>query len=303
MNNNDEAFYADLQKDYPLFDYDNVRRYLEIYPLLTVTDFADGRSGDVLGDLRLIRGKHMNVVVLPNDEMVYVNTESLVNYDLQDKETLSRIVYSAHYEYSDFYKQKMPSFSDSQWWEVDYVSSTEALNTQLAIGGSTDFYERFHVWPHYPVQRSRKFLSDVTEFMPLQYLAEMIVGGRKAYIFYEVENSNYYGEAITDENNNPVAGPYAVLFEDSPPPEWISMEPLDKKRKNLPLASDVNRYVNATKLPYAPGWVHNDETPPAPYNYFLTQINAFDEAIYGEQGSLYVFWDRQHSAHIIIQSQ
>jgi hypothetical protein len=307
-NEHDEGkFSIDLEGQYSSFDYDNVRPHLEKYPLLDLLAFSNGELGNTLGNLRLLRGDHMNIIILPTDEMVHIDVDNIGAHDLDEPEALSRLTYSAHHEYSEYHGKPMPSYTPSEWDKVDWVASDEPVK-DMAIGGSTDFYSRFGVWPHYEVTRKNKFLMNTKETFPLEFIAEIIVNNRHAYIFYDV-NYALYGEAklyytdlfISNENGEPIKGAYAVLFDDSDAPSWISMKKL-KDTSELPLTSPDARYVNASKLPYAPGWVQEDETLSEPFNHFLAQIDEFDDAIYGDNASLYIFWDKQRTAHIFMQS-
>ena len=300
--------YIFLEGDHPPYDYDNIRHFLEIYRINDLLEFSNGEHDDVLGDLRLIRGEHMNIIVLPNNDKVHINLDNIANYDLEDPDILSHITYNANYEYSDFHKKLMPSYTSSTWGDVEWFSNYEPVKT-MSIGGSTDFYDKFKLWPHYAVEGKRKMFTSSTQLLPLEFLAEIIVDGRHAYIFYDVNFTYYEKHDLTynslfkhDELGNPVEGAYAVLFEDSQLPSWIEMVKL-KDSKNLPLANSDARYVNETKLPYAPGWIGDDETPTAPFNYFLTQIDEFDEVVFGDEASLYVFWNKEDTGHILLQSK
>jgi hypothetical protein len=118
-------------------------------------------------------------------------------------------------------------------WESVKWSEAETGSQLVTLGGQTDFYSRYKLWPHFHSISADPNYKD--KLLPVTYVGEVSVQGRRAYVFYDVEPEVYANNVNVDhwdffeyiEGREDEVGMACVLLEDdfSLPPH-LQLQPL-----------------------------------------------------------------------------
>lgn len=285
------------------YSFEKVKPYLDAYDFQTILQ-AFVLEQDISEDIKFFYDdvEEISGYLFPGKEAVSFMIEGQEALELNDRDNLEFITYPVYFN-AEEEAVRWGTANETLWsmrWEENY----DRLDT-IALGGVTDFYERFGWWP-FAVSET---LSNVE--IPLNYYAELKIRGKRAYMFGDF---NYDDTEAGSEEERSIPWDDGrrelIIMEDTLalPPHFIKGQ-LDVDKQKFYLSTETYGDLAAKRfIPHDPlfrfiAGVNDGVTPEAPFNNFLYQVpvpwHGFRDAgnnLYtvdeGDYGSTLVFWDK-----------
>jgi hypothetical protein len=299
-----------------IFDFNEFKHYFDDYSIEEIYNTLHDSELPYLGELRIVRDiDYIGAFYLtPNNEGFTVLDYG--HLDITDREMLEWIISPVYYYKSG----NEPSFENG-WSDIFKLKWEETDNPTgiISISAITDFYEKHKLWPHFkytprmphvPNKKfGRKTLIQKQEdiFIPYLYFGDLILDGRKAYMFFDVDWEGSlddimlsdYSQLFSQDGSDAL-----IVFEGEPFPDWVHMLPLSVEPPSALTFShkydehsvDINKRFELVGPIFKTVETCQDIfTEPLPFKPLLhipvINYNFENKPYYGDYNSLIIFWD------------
>lgn len=195
-------------KDDSYFKFSQIAEYVKKY---SAEEFLDIFFNDSIKNIdknleKLSFENSIDVIVGDNIPSFTLYWYENWHYSQVTWEILENFIYPVYYDENN---DEMYVFDyNENLWKTRFIESENELET-YAISNRTDFYDKYNWYPHIETENG---------FIPLSYTGELLINNRKAYLFYDINNSSEFFEIHNGYDFNNIIDRdecFAVIWEDN----------------------------------------------------------------------------------------